>query len=110
MYYDDFDQSFKGHTDLFSQTLTISDIKYYNVWLFSIRLVDVIESNRLLRERITLDSSGFIQETNGIITSNIYNNVRRLDWIYKYFKHPLLLHVWTDFWICLWFELEYRKL
>lgn len=61
IHYDDFEQSFKkNHTDLFSRIFTLSDIKYNHTWCFAIKLFHVIDSNRFLRERITLESSAFI--------------------------------------------------
>jgi hypothetical protein len=66
IHYHDFEQSLKKKkTDLYPRTLTASDIKYNNKWLFSMELADIIEKNSFLHERIILDPSVVIRETNG---------------------------------------------
>lgn len=66
IHYHDFEQSFKRKkTDSFPRTLDVSDIKYNSKWLFSVELADIIMNNSFLRERISVDPSAIIQETNG---------------------------------------------
>ena len=66
IHFHDFEQSFKKEkNDLFPRTITASDIKYNDSWLFSTELFDVIEKNTFLRERVVLDPSAYIRESNG---------------------------------------------
>ena len=66
IHYHDFEQSFKKkNNDSFPRTLAASDVKYNDSWLFSAELADIIEKHRFLRERIVLDRSALILETDG---------------------------------------------
>lgn len=72
IHYHEFEQSFKRKkNDSFPRILDAYDVKFNNKWLFSTELANTIEKNSFLRERISIDPSAIIQESNGKIHINL---------------------------------------
>lgn len=71
IHYDEYEQSFKKNSsDSFPRILNASDIPHNKKWLFSTELVEVIDKNQFLRERISLHPSAILSTTTGKININ----------------------------------------